>query len=144
MQSKSQHSRRHNGNAATPLLHRLCLPSVHLLDASCHLPLFCFHLPSLQLLLSGSVLRLPPVPTVSEAELKQVDIQEGFQVDLAPGAAVPCVVSFAPGQERRVYFAGGLPLCVGGMQVAAYGMGSCALWQVGCRCVGVVQVPGLL
>jgi hypothetical protein len=60
-----------------------------------------------QLLLSGSVSRLPPVPTVTEADLKQVDIQEGYQVDLAPGSAVPCVVSFAPGQERRVYFAGG-------------------------------------
>jgi hypothetical protein len=60
-----------------------------------------------QLLLSGGVSRLPPVPTVTEADLKQVDIQEGYQVDLAPGSAVPCVVSFAPGQERRVYFAGG-------------------------------------
>ena len=48
----------------------------------------------------------PPVPTVSESDLKQVDIQEGYQVDLAPGSALPCVVSFAPGQERRVYFAG--------------------------------------
>jgi hypothetical protein len=26
-------------------------------------------------------------------------------VDLIPGSAIPCVVSFAPGQERRVYFA---------------------------------------
>ncbi len=26
-------------------------------------------------------------------------------MDLIPGSAIPCVVSFAPGQERRVYFA---------------------------------------
>lgn len=60
-----------------------------------------------QLLISGVISHSPPVPTITEADLKQVDIQEGYQVDLAPGAAVPCVVSFAPGQERRVYFAGG-------------------------------------
>jgi hypothetical protein len=60
-----------------------------------------------QLLRVGCVAFTPPVPTVSEADLKQVDIQEGYQVDLAPGSALPCVVSFAPGQERRVYFAGG-------------------------------------
>ncbi|KAF8073073.1 ema [Scenedesmus sp. PABB004] len=58
-----------------------------------------------ELLASGAVPAAPPVATLSEAELKQVDIQEGFQVDLAPGSALPCVVSFAPGQERRVYFA---------------------------------------
>lgn len=46
------------------------------------------------------------MPAVSEAELKQADVQEGHQVDLAAGSALPCVVSFAPGQERRVYFAG--------------------------------------
>jgi hypothetical protein len=60
----------------------------------------------LQLLRVGCVACCPPVPTVSEADLKQIDIQEGYQVDLAPGSALPCVVSFAPGQERRVYFAG--------------------------------------
>jgi hypothetical protein len=60
----------------------------------------------LQLLRVGYVACSPPVPTVSESDLKQVDIQEGYQVDLAPGSALPCVVSFAPGQERRVYFAG--------------------------------------
>lgn len=59
-----------------------------------------------QLLSTGAVSKAPPVPAVTEAELKQVDIQEGYQVDLIPGAAIPCVVSFAPGQERRVYFAG--------------------------------------
>lgn len=37
-------------------------------------------------------------------------LQEGYQVDLVPGSAIKCVVSFAPGQERRVYFAGGLSL----------------------------------
>lgn len=61
----------------------------------------------LQLLRVGYIACSPPVATVSEADLKQVDIQEGYQVDLAPGSALPCVVSFAPGQERRVYFAGG-------------------------------------
>jgi hypothetical protein len=59
-----------------------------------------------QLLRVGSIACSPPVPTVSEADLKQVDVQEGYQVDLAPGSALPCVVSFAPGQERRVFFAG--------------------------------------
>lgn len=60
----------------------------------------------MQLLLIGTISPSPPVPTVTEADLKQVDIQEGYQVDLAPGSALQCVVSFAPGQERRVYFAG--------------------------------------
>jgi hypothetical protein len=77
------------------------------------------------------VSRLPPVPTVTEADLKQVDIQEGYQVDLAPGSAVPCVVSFAPGQERRVYFAGGLGMfeCGGIGKVAGGG------WREGHSCL---------
>ncbi|KAF6253025.1 hypothetical protein COO60DRAFT_1704014 [Scenedesmus sp. NREL 46B-D3] len=68
--------------------------------------------------LAPHISRLPPVPTVSEADLRQVDIQEGYQVDLAPGSAVPCVVSFAPGQERL-----------------------CTL-QVGCHTVQVTRVKG--
>lgn len=27
-----------------------------------------------------------------------------MQVDLQPASAIPCIVSFQPGQERRVYF----------------------------------------
>eukprot|EP00775_Hariotina_reticulata_P010403 gene10403-10561_t len=49
-----------------------------------------------ELLLSGGVSLSPPVPTVSEVDLKQVDVQEGYQVDLAPGPAAGIVLSVAP------------------------------------------------
>eukprot|EP00878_Enallax_costatus_P032335 GHUV01035528.1.p1 GENE.GHUV01035528.1~~GHUV01035528.1.p1 ORF type:complete len:114 (-),score=19.71 GHUV01035528.1:263-604(-) len=71
--------------------------------------LVCLHVACLvcvQLLSSGVISQSPSTPVVTEADLKQVDIQEGYQVDLAPASALQCVVSFAPGQERRVYFAG--------------------------------------
>lgn len=84
--------------------HCSCAPNTH----RC-LSLLLF----LQLLRVGCIAFTPPVPTVSESDLKQVDIQEGYQVDLAPGSALPCVVSFSPGQERRVYFAG---KCIGLLQ----------------------------
>ena len=63
--------------------------------------------PSLvQLLLTGGVSKAPPVSSASDAELKRVDVQEGYQLELAPGSAISCLVSFAPQQERRVFFAG--------------------------------------
>jgi hypothetical protein len=62
--------------------------------------------PVLQLLLTGCVSKVPPVSTASDAELKRVDVQEGYQLELAPGSAISCLVSFAPQQERRVFFAG--------------------------------------
>jgi hypothetical protein len=49
--------------------------------------------------------------SVALALISQADIQEGCLVDLHPDSSIPCVVSFAPGQERRVHFAGLWALC---------------------------------
>jgi len=58
----------------------------------------------LQLLRNGKSSPEPPLPSVPEMDQRHLDINEGQQVDFQPSAAIPCVVSFAPGQERRVYF----------------------------------------
>lgn len=58
-----------------------------------------------ELLTVGSITKACPVPSASDQELKEADIHEGMQVELVPGSAIGCVVSFAPGQERKVYFA---------------------------------------
>lgn len=48
--------------------------------------------------------RSPPIAALTDAELRQADVQEGFSVDLHPAASIPAVVSFTPGVERRVFF----------------------------------------
>lgn len=52
----------------------------------------------------GGPSRDPPIPVPPDADQRLMDISEGQQVELLASAAIPCVVSFAPGQERRVYF----------------------------------------
>ena len=54
--------------------------------------------------MTGSVPRAPPIATLTDAELRAADVQEGFSVDLHPAASLPAVVSFTPGVERRVFF----------------------------------------
>lgn len=57
-----------------------------------------------ELLCTGSVPKSPPIATLTDAELRQADVQEGYSVDLHPAASIPAVVSFTPGVERRVFF----------------------------------------
>ncbi|GBF91765.1 hypothetical protein Rsub_04069 [Raphidocelis subcapitata] len=57
-----------------------------------------------ELLTTGAISKAPPIATLTDAELRAADVQEGFTVDLHPGASIPAVVSFTPGLERRVYF----------------------------------------
>jgi hypothetical protein len=57
-----------------------------------------------QLLLTGAVAKAPPIATLTDAELRAADVQEGFSVDLHPAASIPAIVSFTPGVERRVFF----------------------------------------
>ncbi|KAI8470983.1 MAG: hypothetical protein J3K34DRAFT_520884 [Monoraphidium minutum] len=57
-----------------------------------------------ELLSAGAVPKSPPIATLTDAELRQADVQEGFSVDLHPAASIPAVVSFTPGLERRVFF----------------------------------------
>ena len=60
--------------------------------------------PPAQLLTTGGISKAPPIATLTDAELRAADVQEGFTVDLHPAASIPAVVSFTPGVERRVFF----------------------------------------
>ncbi|GFR43644.1 hypothetical protein Agub_g4746, partial [Astrephomene gubernaculifera] len=66
-----------------------------------------------QLLQRGATGRKPPptcpVPQSGDVEGREWDVQEGQEVELEASSAIPCIVSFAPGQERRVYFAAAGP-----------------------------------
>ncbi|GLC45077.1 hypothetical protein PLESTB_001465900 [Pleodorina starrii] len=65
------------------------------------------------LLCRGATERTPPAtvppPPGADAEGREWDVAEGQEVELQAGSAIPCIVSFAPGQERRVYFAAAGP-----------------------------------
>ncbi|GLI58746.1 hypothetical protein VaNZ11_000502 [Volvox africanus] len=65
------------------------------------------------LLCKGTTERTPP-PTVpppagTDVEGREWDVLEGQEVELQADSAIPCIVSFSPGQERRVYFAAAGP-----------------------------------
>jgi hypothetical protein len=47
----------------------------------------------------------PSSPSHHSSPIKQPPPSTPPQVELQPTTAIPCIVSFAPGQERRVYFA---------------------------------------
>ena len=64
-----------------------------------------------QLLSRGSYDSHAPMPAPNGWEARGLDISEGHQVELQASSAIPCIVSFSPGQERRVYFSvSGAPL----------------------------------
>ena len=44
------------------------------------------------------------VPYGNEVALSSASLLLDLQVELQPSIAIPCIVSFAAGQERRVYF----------------------------------------
>lgn len=64
-----------------------------------------------QLMSRGSYDSHAPLPAPNGWEARGLDINEGHQVELQASSAIPCIVSFSPGQERRVYFSvSGAPL----------------------------------
>ncbi|KAG2483345.1 hypothetical protein HYH03_017793 [Edaphochlamys debaryana] len=70
-----------------------------------------------ELLQRGATSRRPPPACplpgggaeAGGVEAREGDILEGQEVELQAGSAIPCIVSFSPGQERRVYFAAAGP-----------------------------------
>ncbi|KAG2445623.1 hypothetical protein HXX76_000233 [Chlamydomonas incerta] len=64
-------------------------------------------------LATGATSRRPPpacpLPPNGDVELREWDVMEGQEVELQAGSAISCIVSFSPGQERRVYFAAAGP-----------------------------------
>ena len=56
---------------------------------------------AMQGLSDGHVGKSAPLLDVDEAALKANELREGTALTLAP--SIPCSVSFAPGQERRVH-----------------------------------------
>ncbi|MEW5299570.1 MAG: hypothetical protein WDW36_002571 [Sanguina aurantia] len=74
------------------------------------------------LLSGGATSREAPLPSHQGWEQRPDDIMEKQHVELQSGSAIPCVVSFAPGQEKRVYFAaGGVALSHSASQALAGG-----------------------
>ncbi|GIL70594.1 hypothetical protein Vretimale_3711 [Volvox reticuliferus] len=65
------------------------------------------------LLCKGTTERTPPAtvppPAGTDVEGREWDVLEGQEVELQADSAIPCIVSFSPGQERRVYFAAAGP-----------------------------------
>ncbi|GIL47110.1 hypothetical protein Vafri_4017 [Volvox africanus] len=65
------------------------------------------------LLCKGTTQRTPPAtvppPAGTDVEGREWDVLEGQEVELQADSAIPCIVSFSPGQERRVYFAAAGP-----------------------------------
>ena len=73
-----------------------------------------------QLLSRGSYDSSAPLPAPPGWEARGLDINEGHQVELQASSAIPCIVSFSPGQERRVYFSvSGAPLSRAGEYLSA-------------------------
>ncbi|KAG1667454.1 hypothetical protein FOA52_012209 [Chlamydomonas sp. UWO 241] len=75
---------------------------------------------------AGRVEAAPPLPTPGEWERRGLDAREGSACGLTPATAIPCVVCFNPGEEKRVYFSlAGAPLAAVQTYMSYGGLSGC-------------------